>query len=89
MHATPRHAGPTRASRFSMALSLLFVACLALAARLSDRWDQARASGDRGSETVEKAVIAAILLAAALGLTAAITGVIGDYKGRIQSPSQP
>lgn len=86
MRTTPRHSGTTLTGRASLAFSLLLVGCLALADQLNQRWQQARASGDRGSETVEKAVIAAILLAAAIGLTAAITGAIDSYKGRIQSP---
>lgn len=86
MRTTPRHSDTTLTGRASLVFSLLLVGCLALADRLNQRWQQARTSGDRGSETVEKAVIAAILLAAAIGLTAAITGAIDSYKGRIQSP---
>ncbi|WP_243793810.1 hypothetical protein [Saccharopolyspora gloriosae] len=38
---------------------------------------------DEGSETTEKAVLTAIGLAVAVGLGAAITGVVNKYQGQI------
>ena len=38
---------------------------------------------DRGSETVEKAVITALVLGLALGLAGAIAAVVSKYQGQI------
>ncbi|MFD8494886.1 hypothetical protein [Amycolatopsis sp. NPDC059657] len=64
-----------------IAVALWLMAC---ADEMRDRWNQARASGDAGSETVEKAVIVAIALALAVGLGAAITAAVQKYQAKIQ-----
>lgn len=51
--------------------------------QLRTRWRQARASGDAGSETVEKAVIVAVALGLAVGLAAAITATVRSYQHQI------
>lgn len=80
---TPHHPRHPVAARTRHALALLTVACVSLPGWLDDRWRQARASGDRGSETVEKAVIVAVALGLAVGLAAAITAVVNNYQGQI------
>lgn len=50
---------------------------------VEDRWRQARESRDSGSETVEKAVIVAVVLGLAVGLTAAIGTVVARYRGQL------
>lgn len=77
------HRSDTVAARTRHALALLTLACVSLPGRLEDRWRQARASGDHGSETVEKAVIVAVALGLAVGLAAAISGVVSAYSARI------
>lgn len=51
--------------------------------QLRTRWRQARATGDAGSETVEKAVIVAAMLGLAVGLAAVINAVVKNYQGQI------
>ncbi len=51
--------------------------------QLRTRWRQARATGDAGSETVEKAVIVAAMLGLAVGLAAVINAVVNNYQGQI------
>lgn len=46
--------------------------------------ERARASGDRGSESVEKAVLVAIGLAVAIGLGFAIRAAVQTYQGQIK-----
>ncbi|WP_034274364.1 hypothetical protein [Haloechinothrix halophila] len=77
------HRSDTVAARTRHALALLALACVSLPGRLEGRWRQARASGDRGSETVEKAVIVAVALGLAVGLAAAITAVVNSYQTQI------
>lgn len=48
------------------------------------RWRELRAEPERGSISVEKAVITAISLALALGLMAAIGAVVAKYQGMIK-----
>ncbi|WP_134666119.1 MULTISPECIES: hypothetical protein [unclassified Amycolatopsis] len=57
---------------------------LALASTAQDRWARVRASGDRGSESVEKAVLVAIGLAVVIGLAFAIRAVVQKYQGQLQ-----
>lgn len=57
---------------------------LALTNTAQDRWARARASGDRGSESVEKAVLVAIGLAVVIGLAFAIRAVVQKYQGQLQ-----
>ncbi|AIG74386.1 Putative membrane protein [Amycolatopsis japonica] len=49
-----------------------------------DQWTRARASGDCGSESVEKAVLVAIGLAVAIGLGFAIRAAVQTYQGQIK-----
>ncbi|WP_409493950.1 hypothetical protein [Amycolatopsis sp. cmx-11-12] len=64
----------------------LFLAAwvLSLAVTGEDQWTRARASGDRGSESVEKAVLVAIGLAVAIGLGFAIRAAVQTYQGQIK-----
>ncbi|WP_338600513.1 hypothetical protein [Saccharopolyspora sp. SCSIO 74807] len=57
----------------------------ALADTVTCARDRARrlAVDDRGSETVEKAVITALVLGLALGLAGVITAVVHKYQGQI------
>ncbi|SEP53798.1 hypothetical protein [Amycolatopsis saalfeldensis] len=57
---------------------------LVLVATVQARWERVRASGDSGSESVEKAVIAAVSLAVAIGLVAAVRAVVQHYQGQLQ-----
>ncbi|GAA5119800.1 hypothetical protein [Haloechinothrix salitolerans] len=57
---------------------------LTLASTVQDRWERVRASGDRGSESVEKAVLVAIGLAVVIGLAFAIRAVVQKYQGQLQ-----
>ncbi|MGC7093962.1 hypothetical protein ACPZ19_04800 [Amycolatopsis lurida] len=66
-----------------LALSLTVVA-LSLAHTAETRWERARASGDRGSESVEKAVLVAIGLAIAIGLGFAIRAAVQNYQNQIK-----
>lgn len=72
------------AARSQLAFALLVITCLTIGDRLQHRWQQARASGDSGSETVEKAVLVAVVLGLAVGLAAAISAVVGDYSKQIK-----
>ena len=64
------------------ALTLLWLTtALWLHPGLSDHGGKHRR--DEGSETIEKAVLTAIGLGIALGLAAAITGVVHKYQGQI------
>ncbi|SEP54064.1 MULTISPECIES: hypothetical protein [Amycolatopsis] len=72
---------PWRSAELALALAGL---ALMLVAGVRTRWEQARASGDQGSESVEKAVIAAVCLAVAIGLVAAIKAVVVRYQGQLQ-----
>lgn len=71
----------TRLQVLGIAAALWLLAC---AVEVRDRWNHVRASGDEGSETVEKAVIVAIALALAVGLGAAITAAVQKYQAKIQ-----
>lgn len=55
-----------------------------LPADLRARYRLARASADRGSESVEKAVIVAAMLAGAIALALVIRSVVDDYSGMIE-----
>lgn len=79
----PRHQPDTLAVRAWTVLALLTVTYLDATDRLERRWRQARASSDTGSETVEKAVLVAIMLAAAIGLAAAIRALVNAYQTQI------
>lgn len=79
----PPHQPDTLAATARTVLALLTVTYLDVTDRLERRWRQARASGDTGSETVEKAVLVAIMLAAALGLAAAIRALVNAYQTQI------
>lgn len=68
-------------TRFAM---FAYGLALALAARLEHRWARVRASGNRGSESVEKAVLVAIMLAVVIGLAVAIRAVVQKYQGKLQ-----
>lgn len=57
---------------------------LTLASTVHDSWAQVRAAGDRGSESVEKAVLVAIGLAVVIGLAFAIRAVVQKYQGQLQ-----
>lgn len=59
------------------AVMLLFITVTA-------RWERVRATGDRGSESVEKAVLVAIGLAVAIGLGVAIRAVVQQFQGQIK-----
>lgn len=72
------------AARARLTLTLLVIGCLTAADRLARRWRQATGSGDRGSETVEKAVIVAVVLGLAVGLAAAISSVVSSYSEQIK-----
>lgn len=72
------------AARASVLLLVLLRWWHELTADAQARYRAARASGDRGSETVEKAVIVAAMLAGAIALALAINSVVEDYSGRIE-----
>lgn len=78
----------TRTSRWTARLGVLLLTLLRwwreFTVRAQARYREARASKDRGSETVEKAVLAAALLAAAIALALVIRSVVEDYAGRIE-----
>ncbi|WP_414943838.1 hypothetical protein [Amycolatopsis sp. cmx-11-32] len=57
---------------------------LALVATVENRWARVRASGDRGSESVEKAVLVAIGLVVAIGLGVAIRAAVTNYQSQIR-----
>ncbi|MFE6612002.1 hypothetical protein [Amycolatopsis sp. NPDC057786] len=57
---------------------------LALVIATEEQCTRARASGDRGSESVEKAVLVAIGLAVAIGLGFAIRAAVQTYQGQIK-----
>ncbi|QGK70296.1 hypothetical protein GIY23_12865 [Allosaccharopolyspora coralli] len=65
------------------AVLLVLAAWIVLAPRALADWAQRVAADDEGSETTEKAVLTAIGLAVAVGLGAAITGVVNKYQGQI------
>lgn len=50
---------------------------------LRGRWRQARATGDRGSVTLEQVAIAAGLLAIAVAAVAVIGRVVVKYTGKL------
>lgn len=62
---------------------LALIVVKAVFALVERQWVRARASGDRGSESVEKAVLVAIGLAIALGLAVAIRAVVQKYQAQI------
>ncbi|GAA3588313.1 hypothetical protein GCM10022222_86090 [Amycolatopsis ultiminotia] len=63
---------------------LLNVLALGLVVSVYRRWSRVRSSGDRGSESVEKAVLVAIGLAVAIGLGVAIRGAVQNYQAQIK-----
>ncbi|ASR36606.1 hypothetical protein BAY61_18160 [Prauserella marina] len=65
-------------------LLVLASVAMALAAQVETRWARVRAAGDRGSESVEKAVLVAIGLAVVIGLGAAIRAVVQKYQGQLE-----
>lgn len=83
----PRKVGHivTGTQQRSAQLVLVFTGLLlALASAVQDRWARVRASGDRGSEAVEKAVLVAIGLGVVIGLAFAIRTVVQKYQGQLQ-----
>lgn len=78
----------TVATRLPAAVALLFVWTTLLCARLRRTYaqhrDLLRAAPERGSISVEKAVITAVSLGLALALMAAITAVVNKYTGMIR-----
>jgi hypothetical protein len=56
---------------------------LSLLTVLTDRYAEARADREAGSVTLEQVVIAAGLLAAAVGLVAIIVAAVNKYAGSI------
>lgn len=78
--STPDNPFSARATRVAVVLSLMW---LNTTGWLEQRCQQAWASRDAGSETVEKAVIAAVVLGLAVGLTAAIAAVVNQYRGQL------
>lgn len=75
----------TAARRHGAQLGLILTGwVLALVTTAETRWERARASGDRGSESVEKAVLVAIGLAVAIGLGFAIRAAVQNYQGQIK-----
>lgn len=62
---------------------LALIVIQAVFAQVERQWARAHASGDRGSESVEKAVLVAIGLAIALGLAVAIRAVVQKYQAQI------
>jgi hypothetical protein len=72
--------------RLGLVLTGLVLAC---ASALDNRWARIRASGDRGSESVEKAVLVAIGLAVAVGLGFAIRALVTQLQGQLKPPTQP
>ncbi|NKQ51987.1 hypothetical protein HFP15_03720 [Amycolatopsis sp. K13G38] len=72
--------------RLGLALTGLLFAC---ANGLDTRWARMRACGDRGSESVEKAVLVAIGLAVAVGLGFAIRTLVVQLQGQYKPPTQP
>ncbi|WP_275293511.1 hypothetical protein [Amycolatopsis sp. La24] len=74
-------AGAVRA-RAMLAL-IVVKSVFALVFVVEQQWARARASGDRGSESVEKAVLVAIGLAIALGLAVAIRAAVQKYQAQI------
>lgn len=56
----------------------------ALIGTLRARFDAARAESDRGSFSLEQAVIAAALLAMAIGLTAVLIAAISNHESSIK-----
>jgi hypothetical protein len=76
-----------RSVRLGLVLTVLVLAC---ASAVDARWARIRASGDRGSESVEKAVLVAIGLAVAVGLGFAIRALVGQLQGQLTPPpTQP
>ncbi|RKT86407.1 hypothetical protein SAMN05421805_10648 [Saccharopolyspora antimicrobica] len=70
-------------SRQLITTLLVFSAWLTvLGVGVQQRWEQARFD-DTGSESTEKAVIAAMSLAAALGLGGAITALVLKYQAQL------
>ncbi|MTD57133.1 hypothetical protein [Amycolatopsis pithecellobii] len=72
--------------RLGLVLTGLVLAC---ASALDNRWARTRACGDRGSESVEKAVLVAIGLAVAVGLGYAIRALVTSLQGQLKAPTQP
>ncbi|GAA1937788.1 hypothetical protein [Amycolatopsis minnesotensis] len=72
--------------RLGLVLTGLVLACTNA---LDTRWARIRASGDRGSESVEKAVLVAIGLAVAVGLGFAIKALVTSFQGQLKPPNQP
>ncbi|RBM17406.1 hypothetical protein DI005_22210 [Prauserella sp. PE36] len=71
-----------RSHSAQLALTLAGMA-MVLIATVEKRCERVRASGDRGSESVEKAVLVAIGLAIAIGLGFAIRAAVQNYQGQI------
>lgn len=70
--------------RYGQLVGVLTGLAVALVTTVENRWARVRASGDRGSESVEKAVLVAIGLAVVLGLAFAIRAVVQKYQGQLQ-----
>lgn len=70
--------------QFTQLVLIVTGLALSLATYTVTRWDRVRGSGDRGSESVEKAVLVAIGLAVAIGLGFAIKAAVEKYQGQIK-----
>ncbi|MFD9964002.1 hypothetical protein [Amycolatopsis sp. NPDC058986] len=57
---------------------------MTLVAGVESRWARMRASGDRGSESVEKAITAAVSAAVAIGLMIAIRAAVESHQAQIK-----
>ena len=78
-------------ARLGLVLTGLVLTCTSAVhhSALTDRWARIRASGDRGSESVEKAVLVAIGLAVAIGLGFAIRALVVQFQDQLKAPTQP